>query len=668
MKIASTLALVGFTPLAFAQVTVDSLLDQMIDLTHLTRKPNPYYNTAQASSYDRKSKTPGNGDWFANADAGQYIRVEEREGRKEYVMADLSGPGAVVRIWSANPAGTLRFYFDGETTPRLAYRTEDLLNGRVKPFENPFGYEASAGRNLYFPFPYEKSLKITVDNSDNDGAARMYYHVGYRTYGSGTPVVTFTMDQIPAAKLQRVAQVLMHPERRPMPPGTSKHTATLEFTPNQTTQVKLDNGTGGAIYEFTAKVQLPKLGKDAKWTDHRQVHNALRKTIVQFQFDGNRCVQAPFADFFGSGPGINPYEGYAFSVKPDGTMTCRFVMPFKENATLIFTNMNRFPVRIEASWVRGPYQWSDDSYHFKTQWSAEDEDETRPMRDMHMLWAGGQGAYVGSAMHISNPVPAWWGEGDEKFYVDGEKFPSTFGTGTEDYYGYAWCSPALFMKPYHAQTRSGTPGNFGHTSVNRLHIVDPIPFQKSIQFDMELWHWAETETTYAWTVYWYQQPGGNIPLPMPAGKLTPRELTPPAPVKGAIEGEKLKIVEATGGKTQIQEGFWETSGGAQLWWIDAAQGDKLVLELPVPQAGRYKLIGNFCMARDYGKHKITINGIEQPIFDFYTNGLEWQRKSLGTITLPKGKVRIEITSMGSNPAANPKRNMFGLDYLLLEKA
>ena len=48
--------------------------------------------------------------------------------------------------------------------------------------------------------------------------------------------------------------------------------------------------------------------------------------------------------------------------------------------------------------------------------------------------------YVGNMYQISNPVPNWWGEGDEKIYIDGEKFPGTFGTGTEDYYGYAYCA------------------------------------------------------------------------------------------------------------------------------------------------------------------------------------------------------------------------------------
>src|SRR5437016_4803745 len=104
------LALLTAAP-GLAQVTSNSILDETVDLGRLAKRPTPYYTTTEATSYDRRSKTPGNPDWFANDDSGKFIRVEDREGRRERVMADLAGPGAVVRVWSANPAGTLRFYF-----------------------------------------------------------------------------------------------------------------------------------------------------------------------------------------------------------------------------------------------------------------------------------------------------------------------------------------------------------------------------------------------------------------------------------------------------------------------------------------------------------------------------------------------------------------------------
>ncbi|HVL40471.1 MAG TPA: hypothetical protein VM328_13860, partial [Fimbriimonadaceae bacterium] len=157
-----------------APVSIQSLLPQMLDLDRLMIAPNPRYKTEQASSYDRASKSPTE-DWFANGDAGKFLRTERREGRAEYVMADLRGPGAVVRIWSANPAGVIRFYFDGEAGPRLEAKMADLLTGKVPPFEAPFAYGAAQGTNLYFPIPYSRGLKITVDNSDNDRARALYY-------------------------------------------------------------------------------------------------------------------------------------------------------------------------------------------------------------------------------------------------------------------------------------------------------------------------------------------------------------------------------------------------------------------------------------------------------------------------------------------------------------
>ncbi len=85
---------------------------------------------------------------------------------------------------------------------------------------------------------------------------------------------------------------------------------------------------------------------------------------------------------------------------------------------------------------------------------------------------------------ISNPVANWWGEGDEKIYIDNENFPSTFGTGTEDYYGYAYCWYEPFTHAYHNQVRVDGPANFGHSCVSRFHFLDALTFDKSIKFDM----------------------------------------------------------------------------------------------------------------------------------------------------------------------------------------
>jgi hypothetical protein len=666
MSIASLFALAAAAlPAQAPVVDVESLLQEMTDLERLTRRQTPAYMAAQASSYDRASKDPDT-EWFANADFGQYVRVEERDGRKEFVLADLQGPGAVVRIWSANPQGMLRFYFDGEESPRLAVKMADLLTGRIAPLDEPFGYVVARGTNLYFPLPYSEGLKITVDASDGAEPGRLYYHVGFRTYEPGTRVRTFErsdFDKV-ATSLPRIAAQLQRPEaiRR-----KATHTSNASLSRGSSTRMDISASEPSAIRELRIRVRGPQGQPDegrAGWESPQALHNVLRTTILSIAFDGEETVKTPVGDFFGAAPGLNPYHSLPMEVRPDGWMICRFVMPFREEARILLDNRGTASAQVEIEAVVEARPWSDDTYYFRALWSAE-RGRTRPFRDMPFLNASGEGLLVGSHLHVSNPVNAWWGEGDEKIYVDGEIFPSTFGTGTEDYYGYAWCCPDPFMAPYHAQPRADGPANRGHTSNNRWHIFDPIPFQRSLRFDMEMWHWADVDSTFAWTTYWYAAPGSSGPVELKAELLLPPWIEPPARVPGAIEGEKLMIAGKTGGVTETQA-FAQLSGEEQLWWRHMEEGDKLTLRLPVAVAGRYEISGNFCMAPDYGIHVIRIEGQEIAPIDFYHPTLKWEVKSLGQFDLPAGEAIIEVISRGRRKEARPG-NMFGIDYLKLER-
>ncbi len=276
---------------------------------------------------------------------------------------------------------------------------------------------------------------------------------------------------------------------------------------------------------------------------------ALRGIIVKITFDGERCLEAPLGDVFGSAPGINPYATLPLGMTKDGEMYCHWFMPFKDSAVIELVNHSR-----ESAWLTGElaikdYRWTESSMHFHAKWRAQFDVPTRPMIDWNYLTAKGQGVFAGVAFAIDNPVKAWWGEGDEKIYVDGETFPSHFGTGTEDYYGYAWCWPVPFMHAYHAQPRCDGPGNYGRTSVNRFHILDRIPFTKDFKFDMELWHWdAKCKVNMAVTAYWYARPGGTDafkPIRAEDAVVRPMPEWVVPHVAGALEGEKLRIVRVT---------------------------------------------------------------------------------------------------------------------------
>jgi hypothetical protein len=659
------------TAVAPAQtVSVSSLLDEMPSLDWLTSRPQPFFRAAQASSYDRASTSPKDSKtWFANGDAGKFIRVEDKDGHKEYVMADLKGPGAVVRVWSANPMGTIRCYFDGESKPRLESKMGDLLLGLVAPFSDPIAYGCSQGANIYFPFPYAKSLKITVENEKPE-IPPLYYHVGYRSYEPSTKVETFDPAKMPTAKVQSVSKKLMDGIQLS---GVTRDSVKTVLKPggrpfNRTIRAK----SGGVLKMLRVRIPFPLVIniRAMDWDDPFQPHNVLRYSILRISCDGERTVEAPLGDFFATAPGPNEAKSLPIQVTKDGTLTCYWPMPFQKQIEVSITGPGKVevPMTVDLAW--GDRKFTPETYYFRAIYNT-DIGNTRPMRDMEFLHASGEGMFVGTHLHVTNPTPAWWGEGDEKVYVDDESFPSTFGTGTEDYFGYAWCSPQLFTRPYHGQARCDGPGNFGQTSVRRFQTFDPIPFTKSLRFDMEMWHWAEVNARYARTTYWYSRPGSKVERkPILPNDLKLVETTPPAPVKGAIEGEKQKV-QTTGGKVEMQEGFWELSGGKQIWWMDAKEGDKLTVTFPVANAGRYQLVGNFCHARDYGIHAIRLldsNGREvlpAKTFDFYGTGVNWKKLPIGTANLAKGVYILEVVCKGRREAALP-RQMFGLDYLILE--
>lgn len=664
-------ALTGY-PLAQSKqdVTLGNLLPEMNDLTRLAKRPRPSYTAAQASSYDRNAKEPGNESWFANGDAGKFLREETVGTRQEYVMADLKGPGAVLRFWSANPVGVVRLYFDGETQARFSWNLADLLGGKIRPFVDPLAYFSARGANLYFPIPYAKSLKMTIDNSQGDGVRGLYYHIGYRTYAPTTSVRSLTATELAQSEnaIAAVAKELATPiSARPL---RAAATVGQTLTPMWFEEVLVDRKGSEAITYMKFRFKLHEGAasvQDLPWDNPRQLHNALRKVRLVADFDGERSIDVPIPDFFSSAAGGVPFSTQPIQVTEDGWMTCRFVMPYGKSAKVSLVSLGGPQLDVEYQIGIDPFKFDEGSYHFRAQWIGN-RLRTRPMVDMEHLRARGEGVFVGTSLHIANPTGTWWGEGDEKVYVDGETFPSTFGTGTEDYFGYAWCDPTPFTRPYHAQPRCDGPGNRGHTNVVRYQTFDPIPFRGQIRFDIELWHWAEVEVDYDRVAYWYSLPGGTGPRPIEDWRpLLLTHIPLPEPVKGAIEGETAPIISKSGGETEIQA-FGELSMGKQLWWRDMKQGDRLVLRVNVPADGEYEVSGYFCHAKDYGVHKLTLGShVLREAIDFFAPVLEWKIVKFGTFRLRAGATELAVESQGHRPEAEP-RNMFGMDYLMLKKA
>ncbi|MCX7049589.1 MAG: DUF2961 domain-containing protein [Candidatus Sumerlaeota bacterium] len=580
-------------PAAVQAISMGSLLNEMTDRDAIARWPEPSFILKQASSYDRASVTPDDPKgWFANGDSGKYIRKEQKQGRTENVMLDSDGPGAIVRFWmTSRTIGTIRIYLDGSETPEIETAGRALLVGEgfVKPplaMENPAGSSEKnpGGMNLYLPIPFARHCKITTDKNG-------YYNINYRIYAAGTPVKSFTMNdyQKSTAEVERAQNSL-------------KNSALELKTGSQTANSRLSAGgkaDGKLAPGKTLALELPAGSKAVRELEvileASDLQQATRSVIVKGVFDDEETIWAPVGEFFGSGIGVNPTQDWYRTVTADGKMVCRWVMPYKKTGTISLVNLGKQDVNAKISVSSDNWRWDERSMHFHATWSRE-KFPTAEFRDFNYVTAKGKGVYAGDTLAIFNPVSAWWGEGDEKVWVDGEKFPSSFGTGTEDYYGYAWCRPTRFQGPFCIQPRADGPGNKGHTTNSRIRSLDGIPFTKSLQFDMEAWHWnRKVDITYAATAYWYALPGATSNRsPQPEAAALPIEQPPVAyRVANAIECEKMEITGKAAGTTittqdmgQYKDGQW--SEDVQLF----VQGHKIGMPLAA-QNGHIK----FCSAQ-----------------------------------------------------------------------
>ena len=208
-------------------VTLEGLLEEMVNRDGLALFPDPPFTLAQFSSYDRATVAAGDPSWFANWDRTMFIRTDTIDGRVEYVMFDADGPGAIVRFWMTfagenSGLGTMRIYFDNQPQPTIEGTAFDILSGGQLTGE-PLSSSVSdstkyehRGHNLYLPLPYGRHCKVTYQSENikdagaKTGGEAVYYNINYRTYGKGTKVETFSEDLLKnaAGTLEKVQTLL----------------------------------------------------------------------------------------------------------------------------------------------------------------------------------------------------------------------------------------------------------------------------------------------------------------------------------------------------------------------------------------------------------------------------------------------------------------------------
>lgn len=631
-----------------APITTGSLLEEMTDLGRLARWPQPAYRTIQFSSYDRQSTTSESPKWFSNADgfgkepipAFAKVLREPRDGRPGlYLVAEAKGPGAIARGWSAGMGGVLRVYVDPKGDAASGNKAGLIWEGTGYDFfaRRSSNYLQSAGIKLdagdafiqqdadYLPIPFARGLRVTWEGTIKE---LHFYHLQVRHYAEGTKVRTFDpkndlkefesqlraavaglieplfRDQVvpdPSQEGNRTSDApWQFPSSEGLGVGSGSELVKLEAVINASTNWvwSPERRTSGAVRGFKLRLQADSL--DA----------ALRGCLLRISFDGSQRpqVESPLGDFFGSGPGVNPLSTLPFSVEPDGTMTCRFVMPYEKSVRLEIVNYTREPIRLDGSILISPWQWDERSMYFRAKWRADHDllAGVSPI-DIPYAVAIGKGVFVGCAAIIVNPsgVPSghgnWWGEGDEKILVDGELTPSTFGTGSEDYFNYSWGRSDLFDHPFCGAPLTSGPDTSGYVSNHRFQVLDAIPFGRSLAVLLELWcHSRVSDLSYARIAYHYARAGAVDDH----RALMPSDLIiPPLPKRklftaGGSAGAQIYLMdqlrtEASPGSVQVVPFPLATQLKVTQW--RAEKGGKLKLALPIEKDGRAAIhVGAVC--------------------------------------------------------------------------
>jgi hypothetical protein len=570
----------------------------------------------------------------------------------------------------------MRIYLDGETKPAIEGPAFDILSGAIvagpplaasvselSPYEN-------RGHNLYFPIPYSSHCKITYQSEhlfeDDFGARRrgtesVYYNIVYRTYNPSVQVVSYSLQEMKKNRslIDKVQKQLKNKER-----GINRKALTqLDLN----AVLKPGESKSFAIQGAYA---IQQLALQLNASDQNQ---ALRSTVLDISFDGEKTVWTPVGDFFGIG--YHPLYTHLWYLHSDtnGAMNAFWVMPFAKTCTITLHNLGEQDVSLSNSFAAyAPWKWDDRSMHFGSNWQLYPHESLAiEDRDVHFTTLVGNGVYVGDGVVVYNSSYHWWGEGDEKVYVDGEAFPSHIGTGSEDYYGYAWCRPETFTDhPFIAQPCG--KGNFEHDfSVNtRLRALDGIPFRSSLETTIEVYR---RHLQYATVAFWYMLPGGRVAVKedvagAKAKVIMTRQDMYPARLELAVEGESLDIPQRPETGSILDQVYLKEqwSGREQLQWSGAQKGKKLYLGFQSDYPGEYTVSALFTKNPSSGTYKVYINDVLTGTVDLYqADGTTVGKVAVGASSVKQGYNRLVFELVDYE--GKETNIQLGLDKLILEK-
>ena len=229
-----------------------------------------------------------------------------------------------------------------------------------------------------------------------------------------------------------------------------------------------------------------------------------RRLVLRVYWDGETTpsIETPLGDFFCNGwcERCN-VASLPIAVNPAGGFNSYWEMPFRQSARITLENL--WDEECRGYYYQITYALADvpeDAAYLHAQFRRSNP---LPYQQVHTLLDGvkGQGHYVGTYLAWQTNNRGWWGEGEIKFFIDGDsEFPTICGTGTEDYFGGAWCFDMGGQYQGYSTPFLGLPQiteEDNHNRANkrfglyRWHIMDPVRFEKDLRVTIQALGWRQ---------------------------------------------------------------------------------------------------------------------------------------------------------------------------------
>ncbi|MGW7680420.1 DUF2961 domain-containing protein [Kribbella sp. NPDC054772] len=295
--------------------------------------------------------------------------------------------------------------------------------------------------------------------------------------------------------------------------GQVKRTDTLDVGPNH---VADEQAHGYAITKqnWSGEHAMAYAATAADAARVKPSDSLLAGVRVQVTIDGQKRVDAPLGEFFGSGLGENPVHSLFFAMDPDGWYSSWWPMPYVARATVTLVNTTTYPLKgqAEVTSARDASKAAELATGKIGYFTAiSKRGETTQGSDWTFADVAGRGKFVGVSQTMEGLLAdgntRGYLEGDERVSVDGERTPAIHGTGTEDYYESGWYFNAgTYSTPFHGNSAHEVRAGFCTNECDgawRLHITDSVAFENQLDFGIEHGQQDDHPAIYGSTAFLY---------------------------------------------------------------------------------------------------------------------------------------------------------------------